>query len=608
MDANRILETLAEGVIALDREGRFTYANPSAGRMLGLAVEEILRRRHDDPAWRYSNAAGESLGEDDLPFSRVRRRKEKLCSEEIGIERPGGSRILVSLNMTPILDAAGEVAEVVAAFSDITAADALRRSGARFRLLFANMNEAVARDRLVFDAKGRPVDWTVTEVNPAYERILGISREQAVGHLASELYAGDFIFETVLQTFSRVALSGVSARLEIHFHRAGCHLLTSVFSLGNGEFATVSMDITERKRAEQEQERLLAELDATISAIADAVVIYHPDGTILRMNPAAERMLCYRPEDWEKPLRERTTELQLEAPDGSPVDVVAIMTRVLGGEVITGRLLKLRGPNRSHRWISASAAPIRTAEGELLGIVGTASDVTSLRSLQEQRDLYIHTISHDLRIPLTVITGHAFLLAEGLEQESGKEALHLSLKEIQKAIGRMTRMIEDLVDSARLEGGDIPLQRQPCSLAAVLAGIPHSPGSNLMGERLELDVPAGLPAIWADPERLERILLNLISNAFKYSPAESPVTVRARQRDAEVEVAVSDAGPGIAHADQPHIFERFYRPAGLRRSDSVGLGLYITRMLVEAHGGRIWVKSEPGEGSTFLFTLPCASS
>ena len=611
MEAGKILETVAEGIVTLDREGRFTYANPSAGRLLGLGEEEILGRRYDDPTWHLTDAEGKSLVGDDLPFARVRCSGEMLCAEEIGVERPDGSRVILSLNMTPMLDAAGKVAEVVAAFTDITdrkqTVEELRRSEERYRLLFENMNEAVARYRMVFDDQGRPDDWLITEVNPAYERILGIPREKAVGQRASKVYAPEMDFEPFLKQYTRVALSGVAERRETYLRRADRHLLTSTISLNGREFATVSIDITERKQAEQERERLLAELDATISAIADAVVIYHPDGTILRMNPAAEEMLGYGPQDWQKPLPERSAELQLETPDGMSVDITGIMSRVLRGETVSGLLLRLRSPRNALRWLSASAAPIRTTEGNLVGVVGTASDVTPLHTLQEQRDLYIHTISHDLRLPLTVIKGHAFLLAEGLEGK-GEQVLQTSLGEIQKAIGRMTRMIEDLVESARLEGGDVPLQRQACALDAVLMGLSQYPDAEAAGRRLHLEVPAGLPAVWADPERLERILMNLVSNALKYSPAESKVTIRARRGEKGVEISVSDAGPGITPADQIHIFERFYRPAGRRRSDSVGLGLYITRMLVEAHGGRIWVESEPGIGSTFFFTLPFARS
>jgi two-component system phosphate regulon sensor histidine kinase PhoR len=125
-------------------------------------------------------------------------------------------------------------------------------------------------------------------------------------------------------------------------------------------------------------------------------------------------------------------------------------------------------------------------------------------------------------------------------------------------------------------------------------------------QRVEVLIAPDSPAVDADPDRLERIFANLVSNALKYSAPEMPVVIRAEAKDREMVVAVADRGEGIDPKDVPHIFERYYRTGDKRRSGGIGLGLYITKMLVEAHGGRIWVESELGKGSTFYFTLPLA--
>jgi len=165
-------------------------------------------------------------------------------------------------------------------------------------------------------------------------------------------------------------------------------------------------------------------------------------------------------------------------------------------------------------------------------------------------------------------------------------------------------MIQDLVDSARQEGGDIQLDRTPLPLRAFLAELLDQAGGMLDTERIRLDAPAELPPAHADPERLERIVLNLLSNALKYSPSDSTVTVSVRPQGSDLVVAVADRGTGIEPDDVPRLFERYFRARTGRRSGGVGLGLHIARTLVEAHGGRIWVESERGVGSTFSFTLP----
>jgi len=609
---------------------------------------------------------------------------------------------------------------------------ALRRSEEKYRSLFENMNDAVAVDEIVSDAQGRAVDWRVIDVNPAYEAILGIPRKKAVGRLGSRLYGEILDIAPILQVYARVASTGNPEQFETDF-TTGKRLLVSVFALGGNQFATLTKDVTERRRFEQalleseerfrstfeqaavgmahvatdgrwlmfneklceilgysrqelerltvqdvtfagdvsqeraairrlmcgelsefvvekryrrkdgsgvwaqitvslvrdtsgrtnylfaviedicarkqieeERETLLAELDATISAIADAVVIYTPNGEIQRMNPAAVQMLGYALEDRQRALAERTEELVVETPERELFPLEETMRRVFAGETLQGVIALLRRPGRKTVWMSNSAAPIQTPDGRVIGAVATSTDVTALHELQQQRELFVHTISHDLRVPLTVIQGYTQLLQETLAAAGCNGSAGGFIEELKGAIGRMGRMIDDLVDTARLEGGEIVLNKLPLDLGAFIRGVLKNSEGVLTVERLELELPDALPPVPADPDRLERILLNLLSNALKYSPPQSPVRVHLERRGEEVRISVADLGAGIAAQDLPHIFERFYRPKGPRRSDSVGLGLYITKMLVEAHGGLIEAESEPGRGSTFSFSLPLA--
>jgi PAS domain S-box-containing protein len=486
-----------------------------------------------------------------------------------------------------------------------------RQAERRYRRLFENMREAVAVDQLVFDAQGKPVDWLVTDVNPAYEEILTIPREQAVGRRASELYGTTLELGPILQVYAGVAETGNSAQLEFYFPPSQKHLLVSVFALGDGQFATLSKDVTEAKRMVAERERLMAELEATINAIADAVIIYDPDGGIRHMNPAAERLFDYDEQARQRPLAERLSRLEVTTPDGQPFPLLETMQRVAAGETMHGVLAVLRRPDGKAVWMSNSAAPICTPDGQRVGAVGTATDVTALYAMQQEREMFLHTISHDLRSPLTVIQGYAQLLRDTLLREECGASAGLMCDEVLKGAQRMNRMIEALVDMARLDGGQMlpkvcPLPLGPC----VQQLLSRFRGARLKGElapeRLTIEIPADLPPVLVDPDLLERILLNLLTNAMKYSPPESPVTLAASRTGGEVLISVTDQGAGIAAADQPRLFERFYRPQGFRRADSVGLGLYITRMLVEAQGGRIRVESEPGKGSTFSFSLPVA--
>jgi PAS domain S-box-containing protein len=235
----------------------------------------------------------------------------------------------------------------------------------------------------------------------------------------------------------------------------------------------------------------------------------------------------------------------------------------------------------------------------------TISDITALHNAEEQQVL-LHLVSHDLGTPLTVIQGHAEFVRDLLAEQGVDGEAANSLNAIRRSVRRMMTMIHDLTDMARLEGGRIELHREPVAMGAYLAEFLQRGSRALDVQRIHVDIAPDVPAAYADYDRLERIVTNLLSNALKYSEPDTPVQVRVGRADDSVLVSVTDHGRGILPDDLPHVFQRFYRSKGERRAEGIGLGLYITRLMVEAHGGRIWVESEVGTGSTFSFTLPAA--
>ncbi len=158
------------------------------------------------------------------------------------------------------------------------------------------------------------------------------------------------------------------------------------------------------------------------------------------------------------------------------------------------------------------------------------------------------------------------------------------------------------------KGKELVLERHSIELIPYLTDLLKRSKSLMDIERIHLEIPPHLPCVDADYSRLERILVNLLTNALKYSPEDRPVIIRAAQQENQVIISVQDFGQGIEAEDIPHLFERFYRAKGARKTEGIGLGLFITRILVEAHGGRVWVESELGEGSVFSFSLPLAGS
>lgn len=234
-------------------------------------------------------------------------------------------------------------------------------------------------------------------------------------------------------------------------------------------------------------------------------------------------------------------------------------------------------------------------EGEL------AVTIRDLTALQEQREDLLRAVSHDLRTPVQVVLLHGHWLARTAAVDSRECKAAAAIV----AAGRqMGEMIRDLVESAHLENGMVPLARRSVALGTIVTEFLGVASGALETSRVRVEIPEDLPPVTADPERVTRVLQNLVVNALKYSPPNTDVAVRAWRSDGEVVIAVSDKGAGIRPEDLRRVFERFYRGSHAGSADGLGLGLYISRLIVEAHGGRIWCDSTVGEGSTFAFALP----
>ncbi len=352
---------------------------------------------------------------------------------------------------------------------------------------------------------------------------------------------------------------------------------------------------------------LAAQLDSTIRSMADAVMIYNREGEILRMNPAAERMLGFSEQERRLPVAEQLETVRAETEERKPFPPEDTPpARALRGETVQGVVMVLHRGEPTV-WTSASAGPILGPGGSLQGAVVTLVDITARHELEEQRDDLVRAISHDLRSPLTAVYGQAQLLQRSLQGMGAEEQLMRSVQAIVTGAQRMNAMILDLVESTRLESGQLRLERRPTDLRAFLVDLLQRSSGVMEVGRVRVEIPPDLPPVDADPNRLERIFTNLLSNGLKYSTPGTEVLVEAVRTDGLVKTSVVDRGVGISREDLPHIFERFFRARGTYKAEGLGMGLYITRMLVEAHGGRIWVESQPGRGSRFSFTLPVAS-
>lgn len=522
--------------------------------------------------------------------------------------------------------------------------EAARRQADYERARWQATVESMLEPLTVCDARGQ-----VTYVNPAYQRRIGylvppdLPLEEHPRYY--QLYRPDgSLFPPEELPLQKAALTGQEVRdVEIVQRTADGQEFIGIFSAAplrdsHGQIVgavAVGHDITERKQAEAERERLLQqlresnerlttaaqeanrqrenaerraeELDAAISAIGDGLLIYGPHMEIERMNPAAEDILGPIAEQWRAlPPPERAQTLHVETPSGEPISPTDTPgARALRGQAVTNCRMVIHRPDGRTIHLISNAAPIRGPQGQILGAVANFSDITELVELQRAQQDIASVVAHDIRQPLTIIQGQSQLLLRWLE--AGRLAsARQSAEAILTSTRRMNVMIQDLVDSVRGELGKLELDRKPLDLGQFLAELLQRSATSYEISRVHLTIAGQVPMVCADPDRLERVVLNLISNALKYSPAETVVEIRLRQEGESAVVEVQDQGPGIPPESLPRLFQRFYRAPGAARREGMGLGLYIARVLVEAHGGHVWVESHPGQGSTFSFSLPTA--
>ena len=329
----------------------------------------------------------------------------------------------------------------------------------------------------------------------------------------------------------------------------------------------------------EEAERAAGEARAVFYAIADGVLLTDPYGRVTAINRALESLTGWTEEDAR----------------GRPY---ADVLPVTGEQLLTRYGRKVP--------VVVSSAPILDPGGRVVGGVDVIRDVSREREIDEVKSALISTVSHELRTPLTLIHGFAELL---VLRDMPVERQRASAEEILEASKRLARLIDDLLSVSRMESGRLVLDPRPLDLAAVVERMLSPFRAMATTHTLRAKLPGALPVVWGDPDKVEQILTNLVGNAIKYSPEGGEVLVTVEHDEDAVRVSVRDQGIGMSPRDMGQLFEKFYRVDRdeVRRAGGTGLGLYITKRLVEMHGGHIWAESWPGVGSVFTFTLPTSA-
>jgi two-component system, chemotaxis family, CheB/CheR fusion protein len=339
-------------------------------------------------------------------------------------------------------------------------------------------------------------------------------------------------------------------------------------------------------RAESERARL----QAILAGLGDAVLVVDAAGNVVLANSAYIRLLG----DPELGIQAENAEGQRLPPEQTPD------RRAAAGESFTMEFA-VRQPDGSRRWFEAVGEAI-SADSDQQGVV-VIRDVTE-RSLRRLQDEFLALASHELLTPLTVIKGNLQLILRSRESLSDRAVEYA--RSAAEQVQQVQTISRDLLDVARLQRGQLPVTLAPVDLRALTGRVVDLARDLAQGQEISLDVPGGPVVVRGDAGRLQQVLLNLLTNAIRYAPAPAKITVSLGVAGTEALLAVQDNGPGIPAGQLPALFTRFYQasPADRRGQHGLGLGLYLARQIVTAHGGTIDVASTVGEGTTFTVCLP----
>jgi signal transduction histidine kinase len=419
----------------------------------------------------------------------------------------------------------------------------------------------------------------------------------------------------LLQSMARSAsfgwLTGVGLPLIARQHVIGVIFVfrsySSVFSANDRallqSFADQAAIAVHNARLYTQVSREKQRLDALLDSAADGILILSPDHTVERCNPALARML----------------ELDADQVRGKQHEEVILWVRTVQGQTLEkaeaggwpltpNATLYVEGDIRREERpplaVGITYSSLISPEGHLVNILATVRDITHFREAEEIKSTFISVISHELKTPVALIKGYVGTLRRE-DAVWKREVIQDSLAVIEEEADRLTELIENLLDASRLQAGALKIHASDVNLVVLVQHLAERFRTQTSQHEIVVDFSPGFPIVLADENRLTQVISNLISNAIKYSVKGGEIRISGQTRATQVIICISDQGPGIASEDIPHVFDRFYRSNNASRTTKgAGLGLYLARAVIEAHGGRIWVDPKPGEGARICFSLP----
>jgi PAS domain S-box-containing protein len=589
-----------DAVICLNLNGDIISWNPPAERTYGFKAEEIIGKN-------ISLIIPEEILETEKVLLRKVAENVEIGNYETTRKTKSGEMIVVTINLSPTKDERGTITGISKITMDI---NKQKNAVEKQFMLAAIVNSS--DDAII----GKTLEGIITSWNSGAVKMFGFTEQEAIGSHISIIIPKERIEEEM------VIIENIKKGEKIdHAETVRCakdgrkiNVSLTVWPIKNakGEIIGASKmirDVTEKKFSEEKQS-ILASI---VSSSDDAIISKTLDGIITSWNHAAEKMFGHTEEE------AIGKSITIIIPPERIQEEAVIIDNIRNGRKIDHFETVRMAKDGRRINISLTVSPLKNVKGEIIGASKVARDITDkieaekkqrlytqqLQDLNTYKDEFMAMASHELKTPLTVISVNLQIL----KLKMGNDANIAFVEKTEKQVSKFTELINNLLSVSKINLGKLELQPEKFNINIFLKEVLNDLQQTTTQHTIIYKEESKALIVNADKQKVGQVILNIISNSIKYSPGGGEIVVEIKKIKDNIEIICSDNGIGIPKKDLENIFTRFYRVSGLASSFSgSGIGLYISSEIIKRHGGKIWVKSKPGKGSQFHFTLPAISS
>jgi PAS domain S-box-containing protein len=593
-----------DAIVLTGSDGTTLFASPSIEHVLGYSPEEYMALNRTESIHPDYLAQGIAFFRDLLQHPSV-----TFPPQHTRFRHQDGSWRWIEYTATNLLTDLA-VGAIVFNFRDITERKEVEANQYLLAAIVSSSDDAIV---------SKTLDGIITSWNVAAEKMFGYNAQEAIGQhitliipeklhheeevIIQKLRKGERIehFDTIRQRKDGTTLA-VSLSISPVKDKQGKIIGA----------AKIARDISERKQLEDELRRSKQQLVVIFENIADGIIVYNPDNQIIYANETAAHMNGFSSVQamLDMPPYTIATQFELFDEHEAPFPLSQLPhRRVLAGEQKAEAIIGYRKSSTTYamQWSISKARPVFDAQGKLLLVITILHDMTERMLAERRKDEFISMASHELKTPVTSMKGFGYVLERRLRKQGDEQAL-LFLDKMDRQLNRLSALISELLDISRMQSGKLAFQQEAFDLSALVKETVENIQQTTQTHNLCLEEAAPAQVV-GDRDRIGQVLINLITNAIKYSPQGDTVKLRVSIDADQAVVSVQDFGIGIDQQHHDKIFERFYQVTDPedRTYPGLGIGLYICSEIMRRHRGRIWVQSSKGQGATFYMSLPLAA-